>query len=133
VNPHPQGTPRPVSLANPGAVSAADYGQLKGLSFAEKVQQMRGILQEAKATRTQQQLKQSGPFLWSEGVGQRGEMLFIGAGFPAITRFPTVIVIMTTGEVYRMQPSGLRGVVSQGPPTVVDYDLNLGNAQLMVS
>ncbi len=130
----------PVTLANPGVISAADYAQLKGLTFPEKVQQMLGILRQAPATRTQQQLTgsnfmkwgrhsclplcrqtgmsalptrimllpltQSGPFIWTDAVGSRGEVLFIGSGFPATTTFPTVIIIKPTGEVYRMLPSG---------------------------
>jgi hypothetical protein len=122
-----------VSIAAPGVLSAADYAQLAGLSFADKVRQMRAFLNEVKATRTPQQVAQLGPFRWQEAIGQSGEVLFIGQGAPRTTNRPTVIVIKGhNGEVYRMLPAGLKGVISQGPPRVIDFDLNAGQAQLMV-
>jgi hypothetical protein len=45
MNPTNRGpTPNPVTVSNPPFLSAADYQQLSGLSFADKVVQMRGIL-----------------------------------------------------------------------------------------
>ena len=120
-------------LATPGLLSAADYAQLSGLTFDQKVRQMRAILAEVRATRTPQQLIRFGPFTWEEALGPSAEAVFIGQGAPATTRRPTVIVIMRNGEVFRMLPTGLTGVVSQGPPKEVSYDLQLGQAQLMVT
>lgn len=131
-NPTPP-TPKPVTVANPGVLSATGYAQLNALSFADKVRQMRAILGRVQATRTQQQISQLGPFRWQEALGPSAEVIFIGQGAPATTIRPTVIVITTRGEVYRMLPTGLTGVISQGPPQVVGYDLQLGQAQLMVS
>ncbi len=87
---------------------------------------------EVAATRTTQQLARAGPFRWEEGVGQQGEHLFIGAAPPSL-QLHTVVVIMADGKVYKMWPSGLRGIISQGPPKVIDYDLQLGMGVLMVS
>ena len=93
----------------------------------------RAILAEVKATRTPQEIAQFGTFLWEEAIGPRAEVIFIGQGAPATTTRPTVVVILRTGQVYRMLPTGLTAIVSQGPPKEVSYDLQLGQAQLMVS
>ncbi len=130
--PNAHGAPKPVALANPGVLSAADYGQLKGLTVDEKIQQMRAILEEVRATRTPQQIAQFGQFIWEEADGPSGEAIFIGAA-PLSFKRPTVIIIGTDGKVHRMLAAGLTGLISQGPPKIVDFDLNKGMAQLMVS
>jgi len=128
----PQGTPRPVTLTTSGVLSDVDYAQLNGLNVTEKIQQMRGILREVRATRTPQQIQQFGPFRWDEAVGLSAEYLFIGAAPPTLQRH-TVVLIMADGKVYKMYPAGITGLVSPGPPKVVAYDLQKGKAQLMVS
>jgi hypothetical protein len=131
-NPNPQRPPKPVTLAMPGVLSPADFAQLHGLTVPDKILQMRGILTGVRATRTLQQVAQFGQFSWDEAVGPSGEMLFIGPAPPTVKR-RTVVVIMTTGEVYAMFPVGLTGLISQGPPKVVGFDLQKGQAQLMAS
>jgi hypothetical protein len=118
-------------LVTPGLLSASDYAQLKGLQFDQKVRHMRAILAEVKATRTPQQVALLGSFTWEEAIGPFAEVIFIGQGAPGSTSRPTVVVIKRNGEVYRMLPRGLAGVMSQGPPKQVAYDLQVGQAQLM--
>jgi hypothetical protein len=119
-----------VMLASPGRLSDADYQQLVGLTVADKIDKMKAILTEVAATRTPQLIAALGPFRFVEGVGSFGEHLFIGAAAPTLQLY-TVVIIKATGEVYKMQPSGLKGVVSQGPPKVYDYDLQSGMGVLM--
>jgi hypothetical protein len=119
-------------LKSPGQLSDADYQQLAGLTVADKILKMRAILMEVAATRTPQQLAAHGPFRFVEGVGSFGESLFIGAAPPSLQLY-TVVIIKTNGEVYKMRPSGLQGVISHGFPKVYDYDLQLGMGVLMVS
>ena len=130
--PDPRLPAKPVELANPGRLSAADYAQLEGLSFGDKVRQMRAILNRAIATRSPQQVEQLGPFRFQEMLGPNGEEIFMGQGAPATTTVPTVTVITPQGQTYRMRPLGVTGVASPGPPLMVSYDLQLGNAELMV-
>ncbi|HEY7330466.1 MAG TPA: hypothetical protein VH592_22690 [Gemmataceae bacterium] len=134
-NPNPQGTPKPETLANPPFLSGKDYAQLAGLTFAEKVDQMRGILQAVKDSRTPADIARYGDFLWIERVGPSGEVLFVGQGGPgAAMNYPTITIIMPrTGEVYRMFVSGLTGIDQTKTPPVYLYDLQKGKAQLMVS
>jgi hypothetical protein len=133
-NPSPQGSPKPVTLANPPFLSGKDYAQLGGLTFAEKVDQMRAILQAVKDSRTPADIAKYGDFLWIERFGPGGEVLFVGQGGPgAAMNFPTVTIIMTTGEVYRMFIRGLTGTDPTRTPPVYLYDLQQGNAQLMVT
>jgi hypothetical protein len=120
-------------LANPGFLTAADFSQLQGLAFDEKVRQMRAILSEVRQSRTPQQIAQFGRFTWQEMGGPKGEVLFMGQGAPPVTMRPTVVVISCDGRVYRMLPTGITNTISLGPPRIVDIDLQLGNAQLMVS
>jgi hypothetical protein len=120
-------------LANPGFLSAADFGQLQGLTFDEKVRRMRAILNEGRQTRTPQQVAQLGMFTWQEMSGSKAEVIFMGQGAPATTVRPTVVVIPRDGRVYRMWPAGITNTIAVGPPRMVDIDLQLGNAQLMVS
>jgi hypothetical protein len=133
--PHPPGPPRPVTLANPPFLSGKDYAQLAGLSFADKVEQMRAILQAVKDSRSPADVARYGDFLWIERPGPQGEVLFVGLGGPgAAMRFPTITVILPqTGEVYRMFMSGLTGADTTKAPPVYLYDLQKGNAQLIVS
>lgn len=126
------GVPRSVVLASPATLSDADYAMLNGLSVPDKILQMKAILTEVAATRTPQQLAQRGPFRRDEGVGTAGEHIFIGQAPPTL-QLHTVIVIKADGTVYKMWPSGLKGLLSQGPPKVIDYDLQQGSGQLMVS
>ncbi len=126
-NPSTHGTPKPVSLAHPGKLSDADYAQLSGLTPAEKIRHLRGILNQVQATR----ISPKGSFVWIEGVGLYGEHLFIGPA-PLGSQFYTVVVIEPNGDVWKMQPVGIKGVVSQGPPQVFDFDLRMGNGVLMV-
>src|SRR5438045_2119421 len=130
-NPVSQGAPRPVTLALPGELSDADYAQLQGLTVPDKILQMRAILTHVSATRTAQQTAALGPFRWVEAVGAAGEFLFIGAAPPQLHKH-TVVIILADGMVYNMWPSGLKGVLAQGPPKVIDFDLQSGNARLMV-
>lgn len=134
-NPNPQGTPRPVTLANPPFLSGKDYAQLAGLTFAEKVSQMRAILQAVRDSRTPADLAKYGDFLWIERFGPAGEVLFVGQGGPgAAMTFPTITVIVPpTGEVYRMFMIGLTGTDNTKTPPVYLYDLQKGKAQFMVS
>lgn len=134
-NPNRQGPPKPVTLANPPFLSGKDYAQLAGLTFAEKVEQMRAILQAVRDSRTPADITQYGDFLWIERFGPSGEMLFVGQGGPgAAMNFPTVTIIMPqTGEIYRMFMSGLTGIDKTKTPSVYLYDLQKGKAQLMVS
>jgi hypothetical protein len=134
-NPNPQGTPKPVTLANLPFLSGKDYAQLAGLMFAEKVDQMRAILQAVKDSRTPADIARYGDFLWIERSGPSGEVLFVGQGGPgAAMNFPTITIIMPqTGEVYRMFVSGLTGIDKTKTPPVYLYDLRKGKAQLMVS
>lgn len=118
---------------NPGFLSAADFGQLQGLAFDEKVRLMRAILNEVRQSRTPQQIAQFGRFTWQEMVGSTGEVVFLGQGAPTSTTRPTAVVICRDGRVYRMLPTGITNTISAGPPRMVDIDLQLGNAQLMVS
>jgi hypothetical protein len=120
-------------LANPGFLSAADFAQLQGLAFDEKVRLMRSILNDVRRTRTPQQIAQFGTFTWQEMSGPKAEVIFMGQGAPATTTRPTVAVIFRDGRVYRMLPAGITNTISVGPPRMVDIDLQLGNAQLMVS
>jgi hypothetical protein len=120
-------------LANPGFLSAADFAQLQGLAFDEKVRLTRAILNEVRQTRSPQQNAQFGRFTWQEMGGPMGEVIFMGQGAPASTTRPTVVVIFRDGRVYRMLPAGITNTISVGPPRIVDFDLQLGNAQLMVS
>jgi hypothetical protein len=120
-------------LANPGFLSAADFTQLQGLAFDEKIRLMRAILDEVRQTRTPQQIVQFGWFTWQEMGGPNAEVIFMGQGAPATTTHPTVVVIFRDGRVYRMLPIGITNTVSVGPPRIVDIDLQLGNAQLMVT
>jgi hypothetical protein len=94
---------------------------------------MRAILNEVRQTRTPQQIAQFGRFAWQEMGGSKGEVIFMGQGGPATTTRPTVVVVFRDGRVYQMLPLGIRNTVSVGPPRIVDIDLQLGNAQLMVS
>lgn len=134
-NPNPPRPPRPVTLANPPFLSGKDYAQLAGLTFAEKVEQMRAILQAVRDSRTPADIAQYGDFLWIERFGPSGEVLFIGQGGPgAAMNFPTITIIMPrTGEVYRMFMSGLTGIDKTKTPPAYLYDLGKGKAQLMVS
>jgi hypothetical protein len=120
-------------LANPGFLSAADFAQLQGLAFDEKIRLMRAILNEVRQTRTAQQIAQFGRFTWQEMGGPKGEVVFMGQGAPATTMRPTVVVIFRDGRVYRMLPAGITNTISMGPPRIVDVDLQLGTAQLMVT
>lgn len=105
------GAPRPVTLANPPFLSGKDYAQLAGLSFNEKLDQMRAILQAVKDSRTPADIAKYGQFTWIERCGSGGEMLFLGQGGPgAAMKFPTITIILTTGEVYRMFMRGLTGL-----------------------
>lgn len=134
-NPNPQGPPKPVTLANPPFLSGKDYAQLAGLTVAEKVDQMRAVLQAVKDSRKPADIAKYGDFLWIERFGPRGEMLFIGQGGPgAAMNYPTITIIMQqTGEVYRMFMSGLTGVDRTVSPPLYLYDLQKGKAQLVVS
>lgn len=134
-NPNQQGPPKPVTLANPPFLSGKDYAQLAGLTFAEKVEQMRAILQAVRDSRTPADIAKYGDFLWIERFGPRGEVLFVGQGGPgAAMNFPTITIIMPqTGEVYRMFMSGLTGIDKTTTPPIYLYDLQKGKAQLMVS
>jgi hypothetical protein len=132
--PNPGGSPRPVTLANPPFLSGKDHAQLAGLSFADKVDQMRAVLQAVKDSRTPADLAKYGQFTWVERFGLSGEVLFLGQGGPgAAMNYPTSTIISTTGEVYRMFMSGLTGTDNTKAPPVYLYDLQLGKAQLMVS
>jgi len=133
-NPLNQGpTPKPVTLSNPPFLTAADYQQLIGLFFADKVVQMRGILTAVAASRTPADRAKYGDFLWVEGVGPGLEVLFIGQGGPAAMNYPTVTIIARNGEVYRMKHGGITNSDLTKIPKEYTYDLVLGNAQLMVS
>lgn len=133
-SPTPQGTPRPVTLANPPFLSGRDYGQLAGLTFAEKVVQMRAVLQAVKDSRTPADIARYGDFVWIERFGPAGEVLFVGQGGPgAAMNFPTITIIVPTGEVYRMFMVGLMGTDTTKTPPVYLYDLQNGKAQLMVT
>jgi hypothetical protein len=132
-NPNPPVSPKPVTLANPPFLSGKDYAQLAGLTFAEKVDQMRAILQAVKDSRTPAEIAKYGDFLWIERLGPSGEVLFVGQGGPgAAMNFPTVTIIMPQGEVYRMFMLGLTGTDTTRTPPVYLYDLQKGKAQLMV-
>jgi hypothetical protein len=124
-----------VTLANPPFLSGKDYAQLAGLAFAEKVDQMRAILQAVRDSRTPADVAKYGDFLWIERPGPGGEVLFIGQGGPgAAMTVPTITIIMPqTGEVYRMFMRGLTGTDNTKTPPVYLYDLRQGKAQLMVS
>ena len=58
-------------LTNPGFLSAADFAQLQGLAFDEKVRLMRVILNEVRQTRTPQQIEAASR-LPRHQVGGRG-------------------------------------------------------------
>lgn len=133
--PNRQGPPKPVSLANPPFLSGKDYAQLAGLTFAEKVEQMRAILQAVKDSRTPADITKYGDFLWIERFGPGGEVLFVGQGGPgSAMNFPTItIIVPQTGEVYRMFMSGLTGINATAMPPIYLYDLQRGKAQLMIS
>ncbi|HTU93348.1 MAG TPA: hypothetical protein VMF69_24925 [Gemmataceae bacterium] len=134
-NPNSQGSPKPVTLANPPFLSGKDYAQLAGLTFAEKVDQMRAILQAVRDSRTPADIAKYGDFLWIERFGPGGEVLFVGQAGPGSSmNFPTITLIMPqTGEVYRMFMSGLTGIDKTTTPPIYLYDLQKGKAQLMVS
>jgi hypothetical protein len=102
-----------MALVVPGELSDADYQQLAGMSVQNKISRMRAILTEVAATRTTQQLAAIGPFKFVEGIGTNGEHLFIGSAPPSLQRH-TVIVIGSNGEVHKMWPSGLNGVILKG-------------------
>jgi hypothetical protein len=119
-------------LANPGFLSAADFAQVQGLAFDEKVRVMRALLNEVRQTRTPQQIAQLGTFAWQEMGGPAGEVIFTGQGVPAATTRPTVVVVRRDGRVYRMLPTGITNTIAIGPPRMVDIDLAMGAAQLMV-
>ncbi len=124
--------PRPVVIASPGVLSDADYAQLVGLAYSDKIAGMRAILAEVAATRTLQQQRLLGAFTWVEGVGQGGEYLFVGSAPPTLQRH-TIVVIMADGKVYKMMPSGLAALIAHGPPKIFDYDLRAGNGVLMAT
>ena len=134
-NPNPQGPPKPVTLANPPFLSGKDFAQLAGLTFAEKVDQMRAILQAVKDSRSPADIAKYGDFLWIERFGPAGEVLFVGQGGPgAAMNFPTITVIVPqSGAVYRMFMTGLTGTDNTKTPPVYLYDLQKGKAQLMVN
>jgi hypothetical protein len=134
-SPNPLPSPRPVTLANPPFLSGKDYAQLAGLTFTEKVDQMRAILQAVRDSRTPADIVKYGDFLWIERFGPYGEVLFVGQGGPgAAMNFPTITILLPqTGEVYRMFMTGLTGVDNTKRPPVYLYDLQKGKAQRMVS
>lgn len=132
-NPSPSGPPKPVTLANPPFFSRHDYQQLGGLTFDEKVRQLRGILEAVKASRGPADIAKYGVFTWIERQGPAGEQLFIGQAGPRAMAYPTVTVIMPSGAVYAMFHSGLTGTDTSRVPPVYRYDLAMGNAQLVVS
>lgn len=71
--------------------------------------------------------------MWVEGVGPNLEVLFIGQSGPTAMLYPTISIIRRNGEVYRMVRAGITNSDLTKTPHEYDYDLALGQAQLMVS